>query len=97
MRYIVKSVVCDYGVFEKTDNGEKLIEICNSKSNAELIADILNTDLKNERYEVVKKSKIDKTLKEMDDLASHKVRPISFDQAVAVDMCIGILKRNVGE
>lgn len=97
MRYIVKSVVCDYGIYQKNDNQETLIDICNSKSNAELIADILNTDLKNGRYEVVKKSKIDKTLKEMDDLASHKVRPISFDQAVAVDMCIGILKRNVGE
>ena len=24
MRYIVKSVVCDYGVFEKTDNEEQL-------------------------------------------------------------------------
>ena len=45
MKYIVKSVVCDYGVYEKTDNEEQLKVICNSLSNAELIADILNTDL----------------------------------------------------
>lgn len=47
--------------------------------------------------EAVERAKIDKALKEMDDLASHKVRPISFDQSVAVDMCINILKRNICE
>lgn len=47
--------------------------------------------------EAVERDKIDKALKEMDDLASHKVRPISFDQAVAVDICINILKRNIGD
>lgn len=59
MVYIVKSVVCDYGVFEvcnyevskKTKNKEKLIVICNSLSNANLIADILNADLKHTKYE----------------------------------------------
>lgn len=67
MRYIVKSVVCDYGVYERTDfnNKEELIVICNSKSNAELIADILNADLEHERYEVVKKSKVDKAIEEI--------------------------------
>lgn len=38
-----------------------------------------------------------KAIEEMDKLASHKVKPISFDQAVAIDMCIEILKRNMGE
>lgn len=66
MRYVVKSVVCDYGVYEKTDSGEQLKVICNSLSNAELIADILNTDLRNTKYEVIKKSKIDKAIKEIE-------------------------------
>ena len=38
-----------------------------------------------------------KAIEEMDKLASHKVMPISFDQAVAIDMCIEILKKNMGE
>jgi hypothetical protein len=40
--------------------------------------------------------KIKQARKEMDDLASHKVRPISFDQAVAIDMCIKILDKLMG-
>lgn len=56
MRYIVKSVVCDYGVYEKTDNGEQLKVICDSLSNAELIADILNTDLENTKYKAIERS-----------------------------------------
>ena len=39
------------------------------------------------------RSGIDKAIKEMDKLASHKIMPISFDQAVAVDVCIRILKK----
>lgn len=37
--------------------------------------------------------KVKDAIQEMDDLASHKVRPISFDQAVAIDMCIDIVKK----
>ena len=44
MKFIVKPIVCDYGVW--VDNGE-LICICNIKRNAELIADILNGDYDN--------------------------------------------------
>lgn len=40
---------------------------------------------------------ISKAIEEMEDLANHKIRPISFDQAVAVDMCLEILKRNIGD
>ena len=47
--------------------------------------------------DIIERARIDKALKEMDDLASHKVRPISFDQSVAVDMCINILKRSIEE
>ena len=49
------------------------------------------------KADVIERSKIDKALKEMDDLASHKVHPISFDQSVAIDMCIAIIKRNIRE
>jgi hypothetical protein len=48
------------------------------------------------RADVVGREKIDKAIEEMDKLAAHKVKPISFDQAVAIDMCIEILKRNTG-
>ena len=41
MRYEVRSVVCDYGVYE--DN--KLVLILNSRRNAEIIVKILEADL----------------------------------------------------
>lgn len=47
-KYEVKDVVCDYGVFED----DKLILILNSRSNAQLIADILTID---QEHRVVKK------------------------------------------
>jgi len=44
-RFIVKDVVCDYGVFDtQYKDGEHLDCICNAKANAVLIADILNVD-----------------------------------------------------
>lgn len=39
------------------------------------------------------KEGIAKAREEMDKLASHKVRPISFDQSVAIDMCIVIIDK----
>lgn len=42
MDFVVKPIVCDYGVYF-VNTGE-LICICNIKRNAELIADILNGD-----------------------------------------------------
>lgn len=47
--------------------------------------------------DVVERSEIDKAIEEMNLLAAHKIRPISFDQSVAIDMCINILKSNIGE
>ncbi|ELU5588551.1 hypothetical protein SCB17_003073 [Clostridium perfringens] len=41
MKYTVKDVVCDYGVYED----DKLILILNSHANARLISDTLNSDL----------------------------------------------------
>ena len=49
MVYCVKPVVCDYGVFERTfDKEDKLITICNSLDNANLVVKILNADLRHE-------------------------------------------------
>jgi len=56
MRYVVDNCVSDYGVYEtyydKQRNAHKNLKlICNSLSNAKLIAEIMNTDLRNEKYE----------------------------------------------
>lgn len=48
MRYFVKPVVCDYGIYRLDDGKLELIEICNSSSNAEMVAEILNSDDKHE-------------------------------------------------
>lgn len=99
MRYIVKSVVCDYGVFKKTDNEEKLIEICNSLSNAELIADILNTDLRNAKYEVIELSKVNKAIKKIETLDKYEMERFSEDAMYhrALKKFLEIFKRNIGE
>ncbi len=47
MRYNVKSVVCDYGIYENN----KLILILNSRHNAIIICDILNKDFEHKIYD----------------------------------------------
>lgn len=47
MKYEIKEVVCDYGVYEDG----KLILILNDYINAKLIVDILETDSKKKRYQ----------------------------------------------
>ena len=44
--YVVRPVVCDWGVYE----GDKLVIIVNRKRNAENIARILNADIKGEIF-----------------------------------------------
>lgn len=59
--YIVKPVVCDYGVFRVYDElsgsrvqkEDELIDICNSYQNALLICDILNADYNHQTYEFI--------------------------------------------
>lgn len=46
MNYIVKPIVCDYQVIDT--NTKEMVCMCNIKSNADLIADILNVDSDNE-------------------------------------------------
>lgn len=41
--------------------------------------------------------RIKQAIQVMDDLANHKIKPISFDQSVAIDMCIDIIKRLIAE
>ena len=45
MKYKVKPLVCDYAVIYMETG--KIVCVCNIKSNAELIADILNGDAEN--------------------------------------------------
>lgn len=47
--------------------------------------------------DVIERKKIDTAIKEMEKLAAHKVRLISFEQSMAIDICIDILKRYTGE
>lgn len=42
MMYFVKPIVCDYGVYE--EGKDEPVCICNLKSNADLIVDILKAD-----------------------------------------------------
>lgn len=41
--------------------------------------------------------RIKQAIQEMDDLANHKIKPISFDQSIAIEMCINIIKRLIIE
>lgn len=99
MRYIVKSVVCDYGVYQRNDNQETLIDICNSLSNAELIADILNTDLGNEKYKVVKKSKVDKAKTNIEVLLeAEKQKDGTYtDVGQGIAIALGLINNEIGE
>lgn len=47
--------------------------------------------------DVIEREKINKAIEEMDKLASFKIMAISFDQSLAVRMCIKILKGIIGE
>lgn len=57
MTYTVRDVVSDYGVYEiyldkDGEQHEDLKLICNSRSNALLVAEIMKTDLRNEKFEI---------------------------------------------
>ncbi|WP_195940942.1 hypothetical protein [Romboutsia sp. 1001713B170131_170501_G6] len=47
MKYEVKEVVCDYGIYEN----DKLVLIVNDYYNAKLIVDILKIDTEKKRYQ----------------------------------------------
>lgn len=53
MWYKVNKVNSKYCVYEVMDTGEYLVVSCNLKSNAELIVNILNTDLDSREIEFI--------------------------------------------
>ena len=65
------------------------------------IGDVMCSEIANSCLMAIKaleqEDVLDKIRAEMDDLASHKIHPISFDQAVAVDMCINIIDKYKAE
>lgn len=54
IKYEVKPVVCDYGIFEN----KELKLILNCKSNAKTIVNILNCDLDNKEYAMLMNKEI---------------------------------------
>jgi hypothetical protein len=40
---------------------------------------------------------INDILKKLHDLSNHKIAPISFDQGMAIDMCIDIINKTIAE
>lgn len=54
IKFEVKPVVCDYGIYEN----EELKLILNCRNNAETIVNILNADLDNKEYAVLVKREI---------------------------------------
>lgn len=58
MTYSVDSVVCDYGVYENVNGNRRLCVICNSRTNALLVADILNKDYEHQIADMRGKSRI---------------------------------------
>lgn len=54
IKYEIKPVVCDYGIFK---NGELKL-ILNCRSNAQTIVNILNADLEKKEYAVLMKREI---------------------------------------
>ena len=51
----------------------------------------------NQIIEAVPVEVINKILKKLHDLSNHKIKPISFDQSVAIDMCIDIINKTIAE
>ena len=79
-KYIVKDVVCDCGIYLVDNEGEEeLIDICNSKTNAELICEILNADLiKDGKYTIWKDQQIADLNAKLEQLEKEKELNNSF-------------------
>ena len=58
MYYRVENCVCDYSIVRIVNDKKEIIEILNSRSNAQLICDILNIDLRQEIYSNEKRDKL---------------------------------------
>lgn len=45
----------------------------------------------------IAKSVIDDIINKLTDLADHKIKPISFDQELAINICIDIINKTIAE
>lgn len=45
----------------------------------------------------IAKSVIDDIINKLTDLANHKIKPISFDQELAINICIDIINKTIAE
>lgn len=50
-----------------------------------------------ETVKAIDKSVIDDIINKLIDLADHKIKPISFDQELAINMCIDIINKTIAE
>lgn len=50
-----------------------------------------------ETVKAIDKSVIDDIINKLTDLADHKIKPISFDQELAINMCIDIINKTIAE
>ena len=77
----------------------KALRKCAKEHENEVVsfAHIRTTDLCNDTADLLERLDlgIEKSIDEMDELAKHKVKPISFDQQVAIEDCIKILTKNI--
>lgn len=76
MTYTVRDVVCDYGVYEiyfdkDGEQHEDLKLICNSRSNALLIAKIMNADLRYKKFDWIWMKKIKDIKEEIEKLTVY--------------------------
>lgn len=76
-RFIVKNVVSDYGVFDtQYGDGEYLECICSARANADLIADILNTDYSKPNECTYYENKLQQENKELKEQLAEKDKEI---------------------
>ena len=94
-KYIVRDVVCDWGICSVDDLGkEELVEVCNSKANAELICEILNTDLmKDGKYTVWKDKKISDLEAKLAESETKCYTLESYNNFL-LDQCKKLIKEN---
>ena len=97
MTYTVRDVVCDYGVYENYldkdgEHHEDLKLICNSRNNALLIADIMEKDLKNEKYKIECEEAIEILKKFENDVSG-----LTFKEVCALDDAIQVLEKYMKE
>jgi hypothetical protein len=86
MELIDKSKI-DFCTVETDDfSGNQIIEVVFKEDIEELPT-----------VKAIAKSVIDDIINQLTDLADYKIRPISFDQELAINMCIDIINKAIAE